>query len=127
MMANIISHRAEDGHGNVLMTYEWDGPVNEPVLISKEFIIYIDQLPWPLLEIESDEYDWFYGRRKFVRLDAGFPALYYWVAGRWHVHQRHFLRFQQRLILTCHLWGIGYVERDEIPHWGCLARRSRFK
>lgn len=126
-MAKIICHRKVDEYRNVLQSYEWVGPVTEPVELGLELRGFLEDLPWRLIELEHRNQFYFFRRtRLFIREDAGLSVGYHWLVSRWMAHQRAFLIFQQRLILTLNLWGIGYTPPYEASTWSNLSRKSPY-
>ncbi|EKU96679.1 hypothetical protein Lepto7375DRAFT_0547 [Leptolyngbya sp. PCC 7375] len=124
-MAEIRVHKRVDDYGNVLQSYEWVGPASEPVEIDYRVCQLLDDLPWRLIELKQRSL-WRFGVRVFVREDTGCWIAYHWLVNHWMIHHNAFLVFQQRLILTFHLWGIGYTPPHEIPQWKNLACKHRY-
>ncbi len=126
-MAEIICHRTADEYGQVTQYYEWIGPVTEPVELGLEFRGFLGDLPWRLIEIENrNQWNFLKPTRLFIREDAGFWVGYHWLVSRWMVHSAAIVVFQQRLILTFNLWGIGHTSPYEIPRWQNLARKNPY-
>lgn len=112
-------------HETYVKGYEWIGPVNDPIYLDRHFLgVVLRTLPWPLKELPKKPGIYFGMGKTFIREDAGYWKIYHWLVARWSIHCWAFRIFEQRLIFTCHVWGLGWTKPYEIPMWENITRRN---
>ena len=107
------------------VSYEWIGSPRLPIRIDERFI-KPESFPMATILV-SGPMNWTTMVTTYVRADAGYHRLYHWLVSRWMKHCRAFSVVEVRLILTFHLWGIGYTHANQHPSWGNLAKIDPMK
>ena len=103
--------------------WEWHGSKTLPIALS-ESEFEISPVPLRKIALDNEHFE----TTVYVRKDIGsWWALYYWLVGRWLTHTYYFERFQQKLIVTAHVWGLAYIPPGEVPNWECIGKRSAYR
>ncbi len=117
--ARIIVHTTAIPLDRSYTTYEWDGPATGVALLEDRDL---DKLPWRLVLIESAPQadggwyarkdGWLFFNASLLKAEALFGRLT--------------VGIKSRIILTLHVWGVGYTETGGELAWKNLLRKSRW-
>ena len=105
--------------------YEWHGPDHLPIKLSPSDVSKFN-IPLTMVRTTNPDPCGFYTIAVYIQRKEGLWRIYSWFIKRWLIHTDVFNRLvSMRVIMTLHIWGIGYVNPGEIPHWGCVSRNSK--